>query len=560
MTTPIARPSSLASPEKKVAALDDLRAAELFNRIPRNPPSKSLLYLALKLVLSLGTLTVLIIGYALAIQVIIIGSVTSIGCYGLAIVVDYLVQLSGAFANRHDVNRIVARRQAENQRQRTATLDELAERGEVVDEAAVDTLLCPDGSVSVAVVGYREDVKAWRDCLCSLQKQTLKPRVIIAVVDGNQEPDQEMANAFLEEFAGRRARLIDLPSLLSAQHRRDYNEALVEEAARRGAQASSTRRSAKVWRWLKGKYTPEQEEAHRIAFAAAIKQIQDWKVEFDISDDLEAVCFTQPHGHKRTAMFTAFMMCLYALETREGIFTTDSDTLVKSDALDELLCLLRSEENLGGVTGEVKIWNASTSWLTRMCMVRYWMAFNVERGCQSIWRCVSCLSGPMALYRACDLNDVLGRWNVQSFGGVETTFGDDRHMTNQILATGRHTRHTHRTWCDSESPENFVVSVMAAIAFLHILTLRSFHLLSLCRHLPFPASTFAALDSATDSLVQVFLPRAFLVSLPVCLPVVVAAVRGREAGVLPIHPHQHAVPHVLHAHERMATSCLDGEY
>lgn len=444
--------------EKAAAICTDLRSAELFDRVPRTPPRSSVLYFFVKVILSFGTLTALIVGYALAIRAVTIGSVTSIGCYGLAIIADYLIQLAGAFANRRDVNSIVRKRQAHNKEEIKALREDLSERGQVIDDKNFESLLCPDGSVSVAVVGYREDETAWRDCLRSLQKQTLKPRAIVAVVDGNEEADSHMADAFLQEFSGRSARVIALPSLLSAQHRHDYAEALIAARERRGAEAASTSPLAKFWRWLSGQYTPEEEEAHQYAFARAIKQVQDWKTEFNISDELEAVCFTQPHGHKRTAMFTAFMMGLYALHTQEGIFTTDSDTLVQSNALDELLCLLRSENNLGGVTGEVKIWNASTSWLTRMCMVRYWMAFNVERGCQSIWRCVSCLSGPMAMYRACDLNDVLGRWNVQTFGGVETTFGDDRHMTNQILATGRHTRHTHRTYCDSESPENFVVS------------------------------------------------------------------------------------------------------
>lgn len=92
----------------------------------------------------------------------------------------------------------------------------------------------------------------------------------------------------------------------------------------------------------------------------------------------------------------------------------------------------------------------------RLCSARYWFAFNVERACQSLWRCVGCLSGPMSMYRASDLETILGPWNLQTFGGKETTFGDDRHLTNQLLAHGLKTRYTHRTWCDSESPTVFV--------------------------------------------------------------------------------------------------------
>ena len=83
-------------------------------------------------------------------------------------------------------------------------------------------------------------------------------------------------------------------------------------------------------------------------------------------------------------------------------------------------------------------------------------AFNIERACQSTWRCVSCLSGPMSMYRSGDLETILFPWNLQTFGGKHTTFGDDRHLTNQLLAHNLHTRYTHRTWCESESPTQFV--------------------------------------------------------------------------------------------------------
>lgn len=125
---------------------------------------------------------------------------------------------------------------------------------------------------------------------------------------------------------------------------------------------------------------------------------------------LDAVCFSQPHGHKRTAMFTAFAMSLWALRTRDAIFTTDSDTLVQDNGLDEMLTLLRSQPGIGGVTADVKIWNRAEGLLTRLCAARYWFAFNIERACQSMWRCVGCLSGPMSMYRSSDLETILGPW------------------------------------------------------------------------------------------------------------------------------------------------------
>jgi hyaluronan synthase len=62
----------------------------------------------------------------------------------------------------------------------------------------------------------------------------------------------------------------------------------------------------------------------------------------------------------------------------------------------------------------------------------------------------------MGLYRTYDLDSVLGGWILQTFAGKETTFGDDRHLTNRILSLGLQARYTHRTYCLSESPNEFV--------------------------------------------------------------------------------------------------------
>jgi hyaluronan synthase len=118
--------------------------------------------------------------------------------------------------------------------------------------------------------------------------------------------------------------------------------------------------------------------------------------------------------------------------------------------------LLSSSPNVAGVTADVKIWNRNESFLALMCSIRYWFAFNVERACQSFWGCVCCISGPMGFYRTYDLDRILGPWSLQLFAGQETTFGDDRHLTNQLLALGLNTRYTHRTFCQSDSPTQFV--------------------------------------------------------------------------------------------------------
>lgn len=350
---------------------------------------------------------------------------------------EYFVQLACAIFNRCDVNRIAGRLKS--------TIDTSAGNYEKGFNPSTG-LYNPTGEVSIAVVGYREDEQAWRQCLRSIQTQTLKPKCMIGVVDGNEEPDLSMAQAFADELESYKAPLIHLPILLSSLHRNTYFDNIPVDPR------SCT---VRAWHTLFGRSRPGHEMALSRAKQAVIKQVREWDSTWNISS-LDAVCFSQPHGHKRTAMFTAFAMSLYALQTKDAVFTTDSDTLVQENGLDEMLTLLRSSPDIGGVTADVKIWNRAEGLLTRLCAARYWFAFNVERACQSTWRCVGCLSGPMSMYRSSDLDTILGPWNLQTFGGKETTFGDDRHLTNQLLAHGLNTRYTHRTWCDSESPTAFV--------------------------------------------------------------------------------------------------------
>ncbi|KAJ7594665.1 hyaluronan synthase 2 [Mycena floridula] len=391
----------------------------------RTLPTIYIIACIIKFLLSMVLVASLIVGYALSFKVVTIGPV-SLGLYGIILLTDFLVQFSCALINRIKVNRIAARAKRDNE---TAVMN---------------------GDISIAVVGYREDDGAWRKCLRSLQQQTWTPRAIIAVVDGNEAPDLQMANAFGDEFHGKSVAVIHLPILLSTV----YKEAYVRALATAG-NTHKPNKAVRFWRWLRNTTTLNQLMAHKHAREEIISCVAQWEEEFNITN-FDAVCFSQPHGHKRTAMFTAFAMAMYVYRSKDAIFTTDSDTLLEPNALEEMFMLLESSPNIGGVTADVKIWNRNESFLALMCGVRYWFAFNVERACQSLWGCVTCLSGPMGLYRTYDLDRILGPWSLQTFGGKETTFGDDRHLTNQLLALGLDTKYTHRTFCQSESPTQYV--------------------------------------------------------------------------------------------------------
>jgi hyaluronan synthase len=77
--------------------------------------------------------------------------------------------------------------------------------------------------------------------------------------------------------------------------------------------------------------------------------------------------------------------------------------------------------------------NLRQSWLTRMQAVRYFVAFKVIKGAESVFNAVTCCSGCFSAYRREAIMPRLEWWENQSFLGVESTFGDDRSLTNCVL-------------------------------------------------------------------------------------------------------------------------------
>ncbi|MEE6511744.1 hypothetical protein FKM82_018486 [Ascaphus truei] len=111
---------------------------------------------------------------------------------------------------------------------------------------------------------------------------------------------------------------------------------------------------------------------------------------------------------------------------------------------------------LGDSVDFVQILNKYDSWISFLSSVRYWMAFNVERACQSYFGCVQCISGPLGMYRNSLLQHFLEDWYHQTFLGQKCSFGDDRHLTNRVLSLGYRTRYTALSRCLTETPTQYL--------------------------------------------------------------------------------------------------------
>jgi hyaluronan synthase len=151
---------------------------------------------------------------------------------------------------------------------------------------------------------------------------------------------------------------------------------------------------------------------------------------------------------KRHAQDAAFGYC-----RGDIVVTIDSDTIVAPNGVREIVRPF-ADPKIGGVTGDVGVTNWRTNILTRLIGMRYWIAFNQERAAQSCFRTVLCCSGPLAAYRRPMLAACWPDYVSQTFKGISCTYGDDRHLTNLVLASGHDTIFAPAATAITNAPES----------------------------------------------------------------------------------------------------------
>ncbi|CAL8339199.1 hyaluronan synthase 1 [Gadus morhua] len=270
-------------------------------------------------------------------------------------------------------------------------------------------------TIGFTVSAYQEDPAYLRECLQSIRALQYPPELlrVIMVVDGNSEDDRYMMDMFREVFSDQD------PGCFVWEN--NYHSRDPTAAGGAGDQVC-------------------YEDPGR-------KQVEE------LISSRRCVCIMQRWGGKREVMYTAFK----ALgDSVDYIQVCDSDTKLDSLATVELCKVLESNHKYGAVGGDVMILNLKDSYISFMSSLRYWMAFNIERSCQSFFNCVSCISGPLGLYRNDLLQQFLESWYNQTFLGTHCTFGDDRHLTNRMLSMGYATKYTARSKCYTETPAQFL--------------------------------------------------------------------------------------------------------
>jgi hyaluronan synthase len=110
----------------------------------------------------------------------------------------------------------------------------------------------------------------------------------------------------------------------------------------------------------------------------------------------------------------------------------DSDSVLEPEAMTILVQGFH-DERVGAICGHADVLNLHDTWLTKMQAVRYFVAFKVVKAAESLFGCVTCCSGCFSAYRREAVLPHLEWWEHQTFLGCESTFGDDRSLTNCVL-------------------------------------------------------------------------------------------------------------------------------
>ncbi len=136
---------------------------------------------------------------------------------------------------------------------------------------------------------------------------------------------------------------------------------------------------------------------------------------------------------KRAALAAGF-----ARAHGEVILTLDSDSAIQPDALLAITGPFR-DARVGAVAGKVTVYNRAAGIIPRMLHVQYILSFDLMRAVESSYGTVYCCPGALTAYRANTLKSVLRAWMSQTFLGAPCTYGEDRALTNLVLASGYNT-------------------------------------------------------------------------------------------------------------------------
>src|SRR3989344_5346094 len=136
---------------------------------------------------------------------------------------------------------------------------------------------------------------------------------------------------------------------------------------------------------------------------------------------------------------------------------TDSDSVWATDAIEHIEKIFEHDKDVGAVSGHGRALNGSQNTLTKI--QDSWMEgqFSIRKAFESVFGAVTCVSGPLAVFRKEAIFNFIPAWENDTFLGREFKFATDRTMTGFVLGNGTIGRKIKEEYKDSPfiKAENF---------------------------------------------------------------------------------------------------------
>lgn len=153
---------------------------------------------------------------------------------------------------------------------------------------------------------------------------------------------------------------------------------------------------------------------------------------------------------KRHALYAGFQR-----STGEVLVTVDSDSIVASDTLRNLVAPFAKDRKVGAVAGNLRVLNTDEGIIPRMLDVVFVYTSSFLRASQSMVKAVLCTPGALSAYRRSVVMNVLQEWLHQTFCGQPANIGEDRALTNLVLREGYHVVFQQNAWVYTEAPVTY---------------------------------------------------------------------------------------------------------
>lgn len=121
------------------------------------------------------------------------------------------------------------------------------------------------------------------------------------------------------------------------------------------------------------------------------------------------------------------------LATGRVIAFTDSDCVLDPQAISRCVAALEHHPSLGAVSGHARALNGDRTVLTRAQDTWYEGSFRVTKAAEASFGTVTCVSGPLAVFRREAVWNYLPAWAEDRFLGAEFRFATDRQLTAYVL-------------------------------------------------------------------------------------------------------------------------------